>query len=110
MLPEGWKKIPGSLPLRQEEKIPVIGTYDNHFNGNWKQKAMKAFSHRLFKRYFNYMMVPGIYQYEFMRYLGYKRSQILFPQYCADTRLFRQYYEQDQPNNSEKSIFFLWED
>lgn len=100
------KYLQASLYARQKN-IPVIGTYDNQYDGSWKQRVMKTFGRILFKRYFNYMMVPGIYQYEFMRYIGYGRKQILFPQYCADTRLFRQYYEQHKDNRSEKKYFLF---
>lgn len=88
--------------------ITVIGTYDNQFDNSWKQWVMKSFSAILFKRYFNYMMVPGIRQYELMRYIGYERRQILFPQYCADTRLFTDYYEAHGEDTTKKdTILFV---
>lgn len=100
------KYLKASLYARQKN-IPVIGTYDNQYDGSWKQRVMKILSPALFKRYFNYMMVPGIYQYEFMRYIGYNRKQILFPQYCADTRLFRQYYEQHNNCHPQKKYILF---
>lgn len=88
--------------------IPVIGTSDNQFSGNWKQKVSKLFSRYLWQRYFTYMMVPGLYQYEYMRYLGFKREQILFPQYCADTDLFNHYYYENKNAIPKKKQYILF--
>lgn len=81
----------------RKQRIAVIGNADDQFLGNWKQVIHKMFSVWLWKRYFDVMMVPGIYQYEYMRYLGFKREQITFPQYCADTSLFHTYYRNSNP-------------
>ena len=88
--------------------IPVIGTSDNQFRGDWKQKVSKLFSRYLWRRYFDYMMVPGLYQYEYMRYLGFKREQILFPQYCADTDLFNDYYYKNKNLIPKKKQYILF--
>lgn len=84
-----------ALVARKENKV-VVGTSDNHYTGNFRQKAAVLFSDLLYKRYFDYMLVPGIYQYEYQRRLGFKKAQILFPQYCADTALFEQVHKPNQ--------------
>ena len=90
------------------KKILVIGTSDGQYKGGIKQLIQKLFSFYLFKRYFNYLMVPGIYQYEYARFLGFSREQILFPQYCADVSLFNNYYH-NRPDSKlpKKNILFV---
>lgn len=84
----------------RKKGIKVIGTSDNQFKGSLKQKVASLLASKLYRQYFDYMMVPGLYQYEYARHLGFGRNQILFPQYCADTTLFHSYYE----NKREKGI------
>ncbi|MFV8465648.1 glycosyltransferase [Flavobacterium sp. LB1P62] len=93
-----------ALIARKDSKI-VVGTADNHYNGSLKQKLAIFFSNFLYKRYFEFMLVPGIFQYEYQRLLGFKREKILFPQYCADTLLFEQAY--NNSTTDKKGILFL---
>jgi glycosyltransferase involved in cell wall biosynthesis len=73
-------------------KIPVAGCADNQYTGDIRQIIAKVFSGLLYRKYFDFMLVPGLYQYEYMRFLGFSRKQIKFPQYCADTTLFEKAY------------------
>jgi glycosyltransferase involved in cell wall biosynthesis len=91
----------------RKQGIPVIGNADDQFFGSWKQLINRIFSNWLWKRYFDFMMVPGLYQYEYMRYLGFKREQIIFPQYCADTALFNNYYEKAAEAKIEKDYILF---
>ncbi|MBU3659556.1 MAG: glycosyltransferase family 4 protein [Flavobacteriales bacterium] len=93
-----------ALVAKKENKI-VVGTSDNHYTGNIKQKIAVLFSNFLYKRYFEYMLVPGIYQYEYQRRLGYAKNKIIFPQYCANTTLFEQSFIQDNTSNKEGILF-----
>jgi glycosyltransferase involved in cell wall biosynthesis len=72
--------------------IPVAGCADNQYTGDMRQIIAKVFSRLLYRKYFDFMLVPGLYQYEYMRFLGFSRKQIKFPQYCADTTLFEKAY------------------
>lgn len=92
----------------RRKNIPVIGTSDSQYSGGVRQWIQRAFSFYLYKRYFNYLMVPGIYQYEYARFIGFSRQQILFPQYCADVTLFNNYYQNRPQSISEKkNILFV---
>ena len=53
-------------------------------------------------------MVPGIYQYELARFFGFKKHQILFPQYSADVNLFNGFYHQRKAVlKDKKDILFV---
>jgi glycosyltransferase involved in cell wall biosynthesis len=87
--------------------IPVIGNSDNQYTGSWKQWIYKLGSWWFWKRYFNFMMVPGLFQYEYMRFLGFGREAILFPQYCADTTLFQKNFN-EHCNSGVKKEYILF--
>jgi len=93
----------------RKQKIPVIGLSDNQYSGNLKQKISMMFSAILWKRYFDYVMVPGLYQYEYVRYLGFKKEQILFSLYCADTEIFNDFYvsKKEKVSKIKKYILFV---
>jgi glycosyltransferase involved in cell wall biosynthesis len=93
-----------ALLAKKEHKI-VVGTSDNHYTGSLKQKIATLFSNFLYKRYFEYILVPGIFQYEYQRRLGYNKNKILFPQYCANTTLFEQSFLQDGTTKKEGILF-----
>jgi glycosyltransferase involved in cell wall biosynthesis len=93
-----------ALLAKRENKI-VVGTSDNQYTGSLKQKLAILFSKFLYRRYFEFMLVPGIFQYEYQRLLGFKKEKILFPQYSADTLLFEQAYNNASIN--KKGILFL---
>jgi glycosyltransferase involved in cell wall biosynthesis len=93
-----------ALLAKKENKI-VVGTSDNHYTGSLKQKVATLFSNFLYKRYFEYMLVPGIFQYEYQRRLGYAKNNILFPQYCANTTLFEQSILEDATSKKEGILF-----
>ncbi len=55
-------------------------------------------------------MVPGYYQYEYARLLGYKRENILYPLYTADIKLFSNKYKEClslKKNNYPRNLLFV---
>jgi glycosyltransferase involved in cell wall biosynthesis len=80
----------------------VIGQSDEQFYGTFRQYIKKALSYFLYIRYFDYMMVPGYYQYEFMRFLGFKKEVILIGAYTADTSLFGEFYLNNKKNINQE--------
>ncbi len=94
-----------ALVARRDKKI-VVGTSDNQYTGSLKQKVATLFSSYLYKRYFEYMLVPGLFQYEYQRRLGYKKESILFPQYCANIKLFEQAFL-NKSDLKKNGILFL---
>lgn len=88
--------------------IPVIGSSDTQFYGDWKQYIYKVLTAVLWKRYFDYLIVPGLFQYEFARHIGYPREKILFPQYSADVDLYSKYFNQTQSTSNCKKRYILF--
>lgn len=91
----------------KSRNIITIGCADTQFSGSFKQHLYRMFSRLLWRRYFDYVFVPGLFQYEYMRFLGFKRAQILFPQYCADVKLFNASYQHNKLSgeNNEYILF-----
>lgn len=87
----------------------IIGQSDEQYYSTFRQTIKKIFSYYLYRRYFDYMFVPGYFQYEFMRYLGFKKQQILIGAYTADITLFTKNYEENTYNESSncKNILFI---
>jgi len=73
--------------LKRSGSIVVAGS-DKQWTGSIKQKIASIAFPLTLKRYFNYMWVPGPFQFEFAARLGFQKSEIIFNHYCADTSLF----------------------
>ncbi len=95
--------------LCKRDKVITIGSSDNQFFGGIKQKIAGYLGYFLYRRYFDYLMVPGLYQYEYARYLGFSRDQILMPQYSANTELFKNQFTKDKlkTNSLKNTILFI---
>ncbi len=121
----GWKD-PAYLKAAAVFKkvIPVILTFDNHWNGTIKQYFAVFASPLFLKTRFSYVWVPSNVQKKYARKLGYKEKNIFTGFYSADTSLFSRFYEQFKEQKSskypknllfvgryikEKSISLLWE-
>lgn len=86
------KKYLKLAALAKKMNILVIGQSDEQFYNTFRQYIKKVFSRWIYLRYFDYIMVPGYYQYEMMRYLGFLRNQILIGAYTADIKVFNKHY------------------
>lgn len=71
-----------------KNKIPVISGLDNWWKGTFKQYLASFLSPFLIKPYFNYLFVPGEYQFKFARKLGYSERQILTGLYTCNNKIF----------------------
>ncbi len=72
---------------------PVIAAFDNQWFGSWKQKIAVSISPFLFMKCFTHAWVPGIWQYEYARRLGFPRERIETGMYSADSPRFEAMYE-----------------
>lgn len=79
--------------VARKNGVTVIGQSDEQYYGTFRQKIKWLFSRFIYRRYFDYMFVPGYFQYEFMRYLGFQKEQILIGAYTANVQLFDKYFE-----------------
>ncbi len=68
--------------------LPVITGMDNQWQGTLRQHIASRLSPWLVKRYFSHIWVPGRFQYEYARRLGFARDRILTGLYSADVSLF----------------------
>jgi len=91
----------------RRDGVIVVGTADNQYFGTIKQRLAILLAKLLYRRYFEYMLVPGLYQYEYQRRLGYERDKILFPQYCADVDLFTPSKKTVGEEANRRGILFL---
>lgn len=66
----------------------TIGLLDNQWMGTMKQQLLTKVANRVVRSAYKKLWVPGIYQFEYARRLGYERYDILLNYYSADTDLF----------------------
>lgn len=85
---------------RHYKNVTIIGQTDEQYVGDLKQLIVKILSKFLYKRYFDLIFVPGFFQYEYMRHIGFKKSQILLGAYTANVKPFNEFYLEKK--NSKK--------
>jgi glycosyltransferase involved in cell wall biosynthesis len=86
----------------------IIGQSDEQLYGGLRQYIKKVFSYFLYRRYFDYMFVPGYFQYEFMRYLGFKKEKILIGAYTANISLFDDFYHRNNVIGDKRTKRLLY--
>lgn len=72
----------------RQQGIPVIAAFDTQWKGTWRQKLATVLSPFMIKNAFTHAWVPGLFQYEYARRLGFPRERILTGMYSADVQLF----------------------
>ncbi len=101
-----------------KKSIPTVLTLDNHWVGNWKQKAATLASPILLKSKFTHAWVPGSPQIKFAEKLGF--NKIIDGFYCADVDLHEKCFDKENIKPvkqflyvgryvKHKSIFEMWE-
>lgn len=71
---------------------PVIAAFDTQWRGDLRQRLATWMSPFVFQRCFSHAWVPGLFQFEYARRLGFARDRILTGMYTADTALFEAAY------------------
>ena len=73
----------------RKNNYKVLCALDTQWNGTIKQKvATFIMSKFLLKRLFSNAWIPGYYQFEYAKYLGFKNNEIINNLYCADEKKF----------------------
>lgn len=72
----------------RKQGVPVVCLLDNQWRGDLRQKIATIVSPWMLQRRFSHVWVPGLYQYEFARRLGFARDHILTGVYSAATSPF----------------------
>src|SRR5687768_1236681 len=103
---------PGYLKIAlyaRRKKIPTISGWDNQWEGSLRNNVASIGSRWLYERYFDFIMVAGIWQYEYVRRIGYPRANIIFDQYSCDFELFNNAFKIRKANNfnHSKKILFI---
>lgn len=80
---------------------PVIAAFDTQWLGSWRQKMAVAISPFLFMKRFTHAWVPGMWQYEYARRLGFPRQRIETGMYSADSPRFEAVYEEAMARKRE---------
>ncbi|MBC7488501.1 MAG: glycosyltransferase family 4 protein [Cytophagaceae bacterium] len=94
--------LKASVKVRRKGTIVVSG-FDNQWKPSLKNYAVMILSRWLYKKYFDFIWIPGTYQYEFAKRLGYSNQQIIWNLLSADTDLFR---FEDLPKEVNKQFVF----
>lgn len=81
--------------------VPVIAAFDTQWKGDWRQKFATAISPFYFMKCFTHAWVPGIWQFEYARRLGFPREKIETGMYSADSARFEAVYEEAMAKKSE---------
>jgi glycosyltransferase involved in cell wall biosynthesis len=68
--------------------IPVVVGCDNQWKNTFRQILGSIYFRLFMRKFFSFIWVPGPYQYEYARRIGFKKKQILFHCYTADVELF----------------------
>jgi glycosyltransferase involved in cell wall biosynthesis len=79
--------------LHFKNKSHIVTGCDNQWTGSLKQKMAALFGQILYRRYFEYIWVPGVKQREFARQVGYSEGKIIDHLLTADTAIFGDVYE-----------------
>lgn len=96
-LDKGYLKIAQQL---RKQNIPVIAGMDNQWNGSLRQRIATWISPWYIRRYFDFMWVAGLRQYEYARRLGFAHDHIRLGYYSADVDFFQQAATQYQAAKS----------
>ena len=75
-------------------KIPTMIVLDNHWKGTLKQQLATLVAPYYLQNKFSHIWIPGLFQYEYARRLGFKKENILTGMYSADVEKFHVYYQQ----------------
>lgn len=75
--------------LLKAQGCPVVVGFDDQWRSSWRQIFGSLLVKFLWKnKYFSYAWVPGPYQYEYARHMGFSNDEIIFNLLTCDTKIF----------------------
>lgn len=120
----GWvDKGYTNLCKNWKKKVPTVLLLDNQWSGSLKQQLARLAAPFVIRNKFSHAWVPGDPQQAFASKLGFHASNIQKGYYCADTKLFIEFNEQQAEAKAQayphtalflgrylefKGIFDLW--
>ncbi len=79
--------------LARKQGTKIVSGFDAQWESNWKKKLIALGGKWLYKKYFDYIWVPGPFQYEFARKIGFSRNEIIWNLLSAETPLFEEIFK-----------------
>ncbi len=76
------------------KQIPTVIVLDNHWTGSLKQQIAALASPAVLLKRFSHIWIPGLFQFEYARKLGFKRDSVIIGMYSADVNKFHAYYQE----------------
>ena len=105
----GWlhKDYTSIAKMYKSKKTFVVGTCDNTWRGNNRQKLASLTSKFHVKSYFDYLWVPGQKAADFAENLGFSPHQIIRGLYTCDVEQFQKVYkERTQKTGLPKTFLY----
>jgi glycosyltransferase involved in cell wall biosynthesis len=99
-----WK---AARNFKKDEKIHVILGSDAQWTGsknNWIKRICSKFTYHLC---FSHIFVAGLWQCEYARKIGFRRSQISFPLYSANTDLYQKVSIENKKEKYPKRFLYV---
>lgn len=88
----------------REKYVPVLCAMDTRWHGNLRQWIFRVICMLGWRRrHYSHAWVPGIFQYEYARKMGFKARDILFDLYSCDTDIFK--IDSISPKKNRKNCF-----
>lgn len=93
--------------LAFKNRIKIVGLTDAQYKGLLTQRIQVLFPHFFYHRYFDFMWVAGVRQYEFVKRLGYKDSNIFLNSLVCDSRFQSLHLLRQKSNIKNNTIYYI---
>ena len=105
----GWKDknyMQVCRKIRKKYDIPIISGNDTQWRGGkqWINVILSPFLH---KKCFSHIQVCGVWQYEYARYLGFKKNNIIMNCCSADISIFNKVKIEEKAKKYPKRIIYI---
>ena len=99
----GWIDRPYLKIARHFKRkgVPVVAAFDAQWHGHFRQRVATWASPWFIRPCFSHAWVPGLWQYEYARRLGFPRENIEIGMYAADVSPFEAVYEEVQATKAQ---------
>jgi glycosyltransferase involved in cell wall biosynthesis len=94
---KGYKKC----CRRFRKAIPVIVIIDNQWKATWRQRLAAFLSPLVILNSYSHAFVPGSFQFEYAKRLGFKSENILTGFYTADVSYFHNLYLENKESKKD---------
>jgi glycosyltransferase involved in cell wall biosynthesis len=97
-----------AISKSRNKKIPIIMALDTQWNGTIKQYfAVSLGILGIFKFFFSHAWVPGVFQFEFARKIGFSKNQIIYNLYSADINIFSEFNKRSEAKDYPHRFIFV---